>query len=484
MKRVLLSILAIVLMLKVSAQCDILRVTITPTNVDPNTCEVTFDLSYTVALNGGSKYSVVHLWQSEVYPAFGQSQYPLRTDQTGAMIGTIVIQDPATNPRLLTAWPTGSSTIKSGTTPSTRIISGDMDVITTPTGQIFNFTNLKAIVSNCNQAVTIKGDIWATQNGQTASCFDPGGIEVVVNEPGMRGFMNCSSPRSFVVSFNTTIEREITFSVYKDNGDGVFGSDDVASGKLDITKQGVMGSTTDVVITSPKKPINVYDQDNTFGYYSFSGQEPGSKFAIFVVARAEGFTYDNVLLIENTCAALPVSFSNFQAQRNKQTVSLKWETATEQSNRGFNVQRNTRGVWENIAFVFSAADGGNSNNLLSYAYNDPNNVKGVSQYRIQQVDMDGKASYSAIRSVKGEGLVSRTVVYPNPSQDGKVNVVFEDQAAKAVSVIDMSGRVVRQYRNVLNNLQIEGLESGMYSIQITDLSSAVSTTEKVIIKKR
>jgi hypothetical protein len=141
-------------------------------------------------------------------------------------------------------------------------------------------------------------------------------------------------------------------------------------------------------------------------------------------------------------------------------------------------------VWETVAFVFSAADGGNSSSLLSYSYNDINNVKGVSQYRIQQVDLDGKAAYSTIRSVKGEGQISKTVVYPNPATEGKVNVVFEDQAAKAVTVSDISGRVVRQYRSVVNSLVIDGLESGMYTIQITDLSSAVSSTEKVIIKKR
>jgi hypothetical protein len=187
---------------------------------------------------------------------------------------------------------------------------------------------------------------------------------------------------------------------------------------------------------------------------------------------------------ESTCGALPVTFSNFHASRNKSSVALKWETASEQNNRGFNVQRNAKGVWETVAFVFSAADGGNSSSLLSYSYNDVNNEKGVSQYRIQQVDMDGKASYSAIRSVKGEGQVSKTVVYPNPATEGKVNVVLEDQGAKAVTVSDISGRVVRQYRSVVNSLVIDGLESGLYTIQITDLSSAVSTTEKVIIKKR
>jgi hypothetical protein len=194
--------------------------------------------------------------------------------------------------------------------------------------------------------------------------------------------------------------------------------------------------------------------------------------------------FDRVVDLSPDCITLPVTFSNFHAQRNKSTVALKWETASEQNNRGFNVQRNAKGVWETVAFVFSAADGGNSSSLLSYSYNDINNVKGVSQYRIQQVDLDGKASYSTIRSVKGEGQANKAVVYPNPATEGKVNVVLEDQGAKAVTVSDISGRVVRQYRSVVNSLVIDGLESGLYTIQITDLSSAVSTTEKVIIKKR
>ncbi len=76
------------------------------------------------------------------------------------------------------------------------------------------------------------------------------------------------------------------------------------------------------------------------------------------------------------------------------------------------------------------------------------------------------------------------MVYPNPSNDGKVNVVFEDQSAKNVVVRDMSGRMIKQFKNVVNNLPIENLETGMYSIQVTDVSTADVSVEKVIIKKR
>jgi len=100
------------------------------------------------------------------------------------------------------------------------------------------------------------------------------------------------------------------------------------------------------------------------------------------------------------------------------------------------------------------------------------------------VDINGRSKISDIRSVKGEGSSNKLLVYPNPSNDGKINVVFDDHLAKNIVVRDMSGRMIRQFKNVINNLSIVNLESGMYSIQVTDLSTDAITVEKVIIKKR
>ena len=188
-----------------------------------------------------------------------------------------------------------------------------------------------------------------------------------------------------------------------------------------------------------------------------------------------------------TAAALPVNFKSITATRNKQNVAVKWQTAQEQNNKGFHVQRKTRGDWENIAFVFSAANGGNSSTDLSYSYNDVNTEKGISQYRVMQVDIDGKSKASEIRSVKGEEMANaKMIVYPNPSMDGKVNVVFEEgNGSRSVVVSDMSGRKVKQYRNVSSNtLVIEGLENGVYSIQVRDINTSAMQVEKIIVKKR
>jgi hypothetical protein len=186
-------------------------------------------------------------------------------------------------------------------------------------------------------------------------------------------------------------------------------------------------------------------------------------------------------------APLPVKFKSISASRSKNNVAVKWQTAQEQNNKGFHVQRKTKGEWENVAFVLSLANGGNSSSDLSYSFNDMNTEKGISQYRVMQVDLDGRSSVSEIRSVRGEEMAaSKMVVFPNPSLDGKVSVVFEEgNGNRNVVVSDMSGRRVKQYRNVSsNNLIIEGLENGVYSIQVTDLTSSALSVEKVIVKKR
>lgn len=183
---------------------------------------------------------------------------------------------------------------------------------------------------------------------------------------------------------------------------------------------------------------------------------------------------------------LPVKFKSFSAIRNKEKVAVKWVTTTEINNRGFNVQRNTNGVWENIAFVFSAAQDGNSADDLSYSFNDLNKAKKISQYRIQQVDLDNRATYTDVRSVYGIESSSKLLVYPNPSNDGKINLLFENSSSvRNITVNDISGRVVKQYKNVTGeSMAIENLGSGMYSIQVIDLSTAIITVEKLIVKKR
>jgi hypothetical protein len=183
---------------------------------------------------------------------------------------------------------------------------------------------------------------------------------------------------------------------------------------------------------------------------------------------------------------LPVVFKSFDANRSRSNVAVKWETSSELNNAGFNVQRNIGGTWQTVAYVPSQATGGNSDATLTYSFNDLNTTKGISQYRIQQVDLDGKSKFSEVRAVRGEGSIGKTIVFPNPSNNGNVSIVFEDANVKRdVSVIDMTGKVIKQWRNVTNNnLLVENLPSGLFSVRILAVETGEQVVEKIVVNKR
>ena len=183
---------------------------------------------------------------------------------------------------------------------------------------------------------------------------------------------------------------------------------------------------------------------------------------------------------------LPVNFKSFTAARNNSNVVLKWETAFEQNNKGFAIERNIRGVWEQVSFVSSQAADGNSNSALAYLFVDLNDTKGMSQYRIRQVDFDAKSSFSEIRAVRGEEQSGKTIVFPNPSFNGRVSVVFEDATVtRDVTLSDMSGRIVKQWKGVTNNnIQLENLKPGMYSLMIMVPETGDQSVEKIIVSKQ
>ncbi|RYY83008.1 MAG: T9SS type A sorting domain-containing protein, partial [Chitinophagaceae bacterium] len=203
-----------------------------------------------------------------------------------------------------------------------------------------------------------------------------------------------------------------------------------------------------------------------------------------LVFDGQGGCYD--LSIPLNCPAaivLPVTLQSFNLQRNGSSIALRWSTLTEVNNRGFYVQRmQGNGRWENVTFVASQATGGNSTNVISYSFNDMNSYRGISQYRLYQVDIDGRGRYSDIRSTRGEGTISKLLVFPNPSM-GVANLQFANaDGARDVQVADMSGRVVKQWRNTgSQSLQVSGLTPGIYTVRVVELRDGSQQTERLVV---
>lgn len=184
---------------------------------------------------------------------------------------------------------------------------------------------------------------------------------------------------------------------------------------------------------------------------------------------------------------LPINLSSFTATRNNNAVAVQWKTASESNSLGFEVQRLIgTGMWQAVSFINTKAVNGYSATETAYAFTDQNPTKGVTQYRIKQVDVDQRIRFSEIRAVRGLGQKAKTIVYPNPSVSGsKVNVLFdENDGTRDVALIDMSGRMLRQWKGFTNNsLQIENLTPGIYNLKVTLREKGEQHIEKIVVNK-
>ena len=190
---------------------------------------------------------------------------------------------------------------------------------------------------------------------------------------------------------------------------------------------------------------------------------------------------------QGSLGTLPVSFGAFSAIRSNSVVALKWTTASESNNLGFEIQRLIGiGSWQTISFVATQADHGNSATDLSYSYTDLNQTKGISQYRIKQVDIDKRYKFSEIRAVRGDDQKGKTIVYPNPSSDGKVNIIFNEAAGiRNISLMDINGRIIKQMKGVTNNnILFENLKAGIYTIKIVNNETSEQEVQKFVVNKR
>uniref|UniRef100_UPI0026DFB662 T9SS type A sorting domain-containing protein n=1 Tax=Hymenobacter sp. BT730 TaxID=3063332 RepID=UPI0026DFB662 len=163
---------------------------------------------------------------------------------------------------------------------------------------------------------------------------------------------------------------------------------------------------------------------------------------------------------------LPVSLMSFAAKRQQQTTLLTWSTASEKNNEGFSVETSHNGVsFQPIGFVKSLAS--NSQTVQTYSFVDrANRPAGVQYYRLQQVDLDGKAGYSPVQTVVVQPGGTQMAAYPNPFH-GTLSVDVSLVAASPVTIImhDALGREV--YRTTTRTLP-----TGMHTLQVTPDSKA------------
>ena len=181
---------------------------------------------------------------------------------------------------------------------------------------------------------------------------------------------------------------------------------------------------------------------------------------------------------------LPVVLGNFNAINKNGQVSLTWETFQEVENAGFEIQRRVgTGKYETLAFVNSKVIGGTGSGT-TYSFDDNTPLaKGVTYYRLRQVDLNGQAAFSEVKALRGVGSPIAVSVYPNPSR-GATNVAIPaGSGIMDISLNDFSGKSVQSWNGInISNLQLSNLKPGIYLLRINFRETGEQLTERIVVQ--
>jgi hypothetical protein len=151
-------------------------------------------------------------------------------------------------------------------------------------------------------------------------------------------------------------------------------------------------------------------------------------------------------------------------------VKLSWITQNEENNEGFEVQkaelriketgeRGRETEWKNIGFIQGK---GNSNESVSYCFEDRNLPSGNYKYRLKQVDYNGNFEYFELENEVAIGVPKKFELgqnYPNPFNPvTNINFDLPEKGFVSLKIYDVLGREVAV---VVNEVK----ETGYYTVQ-------------------
>lgn len=162
-------------------------------------------------------------------------------------------------------------------------------------------------------------------------------------------------------------------------------------------------------------------------------------------------------------STLPVKLVDFTAKAEAGAAVLNWQTAGEENNEKFFIERSTDGV--SFTTIGEVKGVGTTQALSSYSFKDKTVAKGNNYYRLKQVDFDGGFEYSNVRGVKFYLASNNIVVYPNPFINS-LSINGTTQQISSLTITDLLGRKVFEQRNPTSNIDVSSLRRGVYIITI------------------
>ncbi len=211
-----------------------------------------------------------------------------------------------------------------------------------------------------------------------------------------------------------------------------------------------------------------------------------------------GLSIDDFVL-NGSAVSMPVELTAFTAIVKGRSVELVWKTTTETNNHGFEIEHRVAGMnrslegngsftWTKIGFI---TGNGTTNSPKEYSFIDKPSSSARYEYRLKQIDRDGKFHYS--NSVEVNISIANTFLlgqnYPNPFNpstsisyylpvSGKVALKVYDMLGKEVATL-VNGEITPGEHRVQFNAK--NLPSGIYFYTIR--ANNFAATKRMLLVK-
>ncbi|MDO8548852.1 MAG: T9SS type A sorting domain-containing protein [Ignavibacteria bacterium] len=181
-----------------------------------------------------------------------------------------------------------------------------------------------------------------------------------------------------------------------------------------------------------------------------------------------------------TIVPIPVELTSLSAEAEKNSVTLKWTTATETNNQGFEIERQVGSKqytvgnqWETVGFIEGK---GNTTERHSYIFGENDLGIGKYSYRLKQMDYDGSYEYSDEVEVDIAAPEEYTLKqnYPNPFNPmTTIEYSLPENTEVRIDIYNSLGELVMTLiNNTMDagyqkiNFDASSLPSGTYIYQI------------------
>lgn len=178
---------------------------------------------------------------------------------------------------------------------------------------------------------------------------------------------------------------------------------------------------------------------------------------------------------DSTQNPMPVKWLSFEGFRNDDGVVLNWETAQEINNAHFIVERKIKNQkhFESIEKVNPEKFGV----IKFYTFTDKtNDFKGISFYRIKQIDFDGTTSISKEIAINPEIIEINKSVYPNPAYE---YLYLDMKNDSKIELISIDGKVF-PIESINGKIDVSAFDRGIYFLRLIENNN--NYLFKVILK--